>query len=119
MRIILDAHISGVRVGTALEGMGDNVRAVDQEQDLERLPDEILFGLAVAEGRVLVTHNVKDFSRLLKERPPERSHPGLILIPRSVKLNDFGTMISGIQRMLSDLSQEDWIDRVEWIKRGG
>jgi REP element-mobilizing transposase RayT len=39
------------------------------------------------------------------------------LIPRSVKLNDFGTIISGIQRMLSDLSQEDWIDRVEWMRR--
>lgn len=114
---MLDAHISGPRVGGVLEEMGHDIRAVDQEEDLERLSDELLFELAVSEGRVLVTHNVKDFSRLLKERPPEKSHPGLILIPRSVKLNDFGTMISGIQRMLSDLSQEDWIDRVEWLRR--
>jgi hypothetical protein len=94
---MLDAHVSGPRVGTVLEEMGHDVRAVDQEEeDLERLPYELLFELAVSEGRVLLTHNAKDFSRLLKERPPEKSHPGLILIPRSVKPNDFGTMISGI-----------------------
>ena len=64
-----------------------------------------------------MTHNVGDFLRILKERAPEKSHAGLILIPSSIKLNDFGTIISGIQETVSGLSQEEWVDRVEWMKR--
>ena len=117
MRLMLDAHISGPRVGEALESMDHAVRAVDQERELERLPDGLLFDLAVEENRIMVTQNVKDFMQILKQRPPEMSHSGLLLIPHSVRLNDFGTMISGIQRTLRGLSQEDWVDRVEWMRR--
>jgi len=117
MRLMLDAHISGPRVGEALESMGHAVRAVDEEKELERLPDELLFDLAVEENRIMVTQNVKDFMQILKQRPLEKGHSGLLLIPRSVKLNDFGILISGIQRTLRDLSQEGWVDRVEWMRR--
>ena len=114
---MLDAHISGPRVGRSLERMGHDVRAVDQEKELERLPDEQLFELAVSDGRILVTHNVGDFLRILKERAPEKSHAGLVLIPSSITLNVFGAIISGIHETVSDLSQEEWVDRVEWMKR--
>jgi hypothetical protein len=114
---MLDAHVSGPRVGRSLEEMGHDVRAVDQEEELEWLPDEQLFELADSDGRILVTHNVGDFLRILKERSPETSHAGLVLIPRSIKLNDFGAIISGIHETVSDLSQEGWVDRVEWMKR--
>jgi hypothetical protein len=117
MRLMLDAHISGPRVGEALESMGHAVRAVDRERELERLPDELLFDLAVEEKRIAVTHNVKDFMQILKQRPPEKGHSGLLLIPHSVKLNDFGTLISGIQSTLRGQSQEDWVDRFEWMRR--
>jgi len=115
--LMLDAHVSGPRVGTALGEMGHDVRAVDQEKELERLPDEQLFELAVSDGRVLVTHNAGDFARIVQQRPPEKSHAGLVLIPRSVKLNDFGTIISGLRETISGLSQEDWVDRVEWMRK--
>lgn len=114
---MLDAQVSGPRVGTALGEMDHDVRAVDQEKELERLPDESLFELAVSDGRILVTHNAGDFARIVQQRPPEKSHAGLVLIPRSVKLNDFGTMISGIQETISGLSQEDWVDRVGWMRK--
>jgi Domain of unknown function (DUF5615) len=114
---MLDAHVSGPRVGRSLAEMGHDVRAVDQEKELERLPDEQLFELAVSDGRILVTHNVGDFLRILIERPLEKSHAGLVLIPRSIKLDDFGAIISGIREMVSEHSQEEWVDRVEWMKR--
>lgn len=84
---------------------------------MERLPDDLLFELAVEDDRILVTHNAKDFSQLVMERPPEKDHPRLILIPPSTQLNSFGEMISGIQRTLGNLSQRDWIDRVEWLRK--
>jgi uncharacterized protein YjiS (DUF1127 family) len=119
MRLMLDAHISGPRVGEALESMCHSVRAVDQERELERLSDELLFDLAVEENRIMVTQNVKDFMQILKQRPPEKGHWGLLLIPHSVKLNDFGTLISGIHKTLSGLSQGEWVDRVVWMSRVG
>jgi len=76
MRLMLDAHISGPRVGESLESMCHSVRAVDQEKELEQLPDELLFDLAVEENRIMVTQNVKDFMQILKQRPPEMSLRG-------------------------------------------
>ncbi|MBA2534249.1 MAG: DUF5615 family PIN-like protein [Rubrobacter sp.] len=114
MRLLLDAHISGSRVGGALRVSGHDVKATEK---LERVPDVVLLEMATQEGRVLVTHNAKDFLRILKERAPEKSHAGLVLIPSSIKLNDFGAIISGIHGTVSVLSQEEWVDRVEWMKR--
>jgi hypothetical protein len=111
---MLDAHISGSKVGRALENLGHDVNATEK---LEDVPDSTLLEMATGESRVLVTHNVGDFLRILKERPPERSHAGLVLIPHSIGLNEVGAIISGIQRTLRGLSQEDWVDRVEWMRR--
>ncbi len=111
---MLDAHISGSKVGRALEELGHDVKATER---MERIPDDVLLELADREDRILVTHNVKDFMQILKQRPPERPHAGVILIPRSVPHREFGAIVSGIQRTLSGLSQEDWVDQVEWMRR--
>jgi len=110
---MLDAHISGSKVGSALQQLGHDVQATEK---FERIPDAMLLELATEEGRVLVTHYARDFLRILKERAPEQRHAGLVLIPPSIKLNDFGAIISGIHGTVSDLSQEEWVDGVEWIK---
>ena len=115
---MLDAHISGPRVGAELEKMGHDVRGVDQEKELEGLPDDMLFELAVSEGRILVSQNVKNFLQIVGRRAPERSHPGLILIPYPIRLGNFGAIIWRLQEMLSSISQQNWVDRVEWRKRG-
>ena len=50
--------------------------------------------------------------------PPKtarRRHPD----PHSFRLVDFGMTVCGVQRMLGNLSQEDWVDRVEWMRKGG
>ena len=91
---MLDAHISGSKVRRALQKEGHDVRATEE---LEHIPDVVILEMATEEGRVLVTHNAKDFLRILKERAPEKSHAGLLLIPSSITWNDFGAIISGIQ----------------------
>lgn len=90
---MLDAHLSGSKVGGALKSLGHDVKATET---MERVPDEALLGMAAGEGRVFVTHNVKDFAGIVQRRPPEKSHAGLVLIPRSVKLNHSGVIVSGI-----------------------
>jgi hypothetical protein len=118
MRILLDAHISGRTVGKALIEGGHNVRALDSEPELEGLSDPDVLELATAEGRVLVTANIRDFEPILREWAGEsRSHSGVILVPSSVRNEAFGILISGVEETIADNRQEEWVDRVEWIRR--
>jgi predicted nuclease of predicted toxin-antitoxin system len=118
VRILLDAHISGRAVGKALTESGHDVRALDSEIELEGLSDPEVLDLAYAEGRVLVTANLRDFEPLLREWAGEgRSHAGVILVPASVKNEAFGVLISGVQTTLADITQQGWRDRVEWLRR--
>jgi hypothetical protein len=115
MKILLDAHISGRTVGKALTERGHDVRSIDSEPELEGLSDPEVLELAIAEGRILVTANIKDFEPLLREWAGEsRSHTGVILVPSSVRNEAFGVLITGVEETLADTNQEDWIDRVAW-----
>lgn len=118
MRILLDAHISGRTVGKALIEGGHDVRALDSEIELEGLSDPEVLELAAAEGRVLVTANIRDFEPLLREWAGERrTHAGVILVPSSVRNEAFGVLISGVGKTLADTTQDQWVDRVEWLRR--
>ena len=118
MRILLDAHISGRTVGKALMKGGHDVRALDSEIELEGLSDPEVLELAATEGRVLVTANIRDFEPLLREWAGEsRPHAGVILVPSSVRNEAFGVLISGVEETLAGIRQEEWIDRIEWLRR--
>lgn len=118
MRILLDAHVSGWTVGKALIEGGHDVRALDSEIEIERLSDPEVLELAAAEGRVLVTANIRDFEPLLREWAGEsRSHAGVILVPSSVRNEAFGVLISGVEKTLATTVQEEWVNRVEWLRR--
>lgn len=94
MRILLDAHISGRTVGKVLTENGHNVRAIDAEPELEGLSDPELLELATAEGRILVTANIRDFEPLLREWAGEsHSHTGVIMVPSSVRNEAFSALI--------------------------
>lgn len=81
MRLLLDAHVSGPRVGKRLEARGHDVRALDQEPALEGLDDEEVLATAASEQRILVTHNIRDFPSILREwAAVQRSHAGVILV---------------------------------------
>ena len=81
MRLLLDAHVSGRNVCRALRAAGHDVRAFDQEPEHEGLDDEDVLALAVADGRIFVTHKVADFPELIREwAAAGRSHAGVILV---------------------------------------
>jgi predicted nuclease of predicted toxin-antitoxin system len=118
MRILLDAHISGRTVGKALIEGSHDVRALDSEPELEGLSDFEVLELAAAEGRVLVSANIRDFEPILREWAGEdRPHAGMILVPSSVRNEAFGILISGIEEILGDARQKDWVDRVAWLRK--
>ena len=108
----------GGRLAPALAEAGHDVRALDSEPELEGLDDPGVLELAAAEGRVLVTANVRDFEPLLREWAGEgRSHAGLLLAPRSVRNEAFGVLISGVEKTLAGTDQAGWVDRMEWLRR--
>lgn len=110
MRLLLDAHVSGPRVGAPLRRGGHDVRALDQEPELEGLDDEDLLALATAEGRVLVTFNVADFPDILREWGASgRSHAGVILV-YGIGHGEFGLILRGIERRLAGLGHGAWVD---------
>ncbi len=90
---------------------GHDVRALDEERQLEGLPDDEVLALAAAEQRILVTHNVAHFPAILREwAEASRSHAGVILV-YGIGHNEFDLVASGLQRLLElRPSQEAWLD---------
>ena len=118
MKILLDADISGRTVGKALTENGHDVQAIDSEPELEGLSDPEVLQLAAAEGRVLVTANIRDFEPLLREWAGEgRPHAGVMLAPSSVRNEAFRVLISGAEETIADTDQEKWVDRVAWLRK--
>lgn len=115
---MLDAHVSGPRVGALLQEKGHDVRALDQEPELEGLADDDVLTLASGEQRILVTHNIRDFPGIVRDwMEAERSHTGVILV-YGIDHREFQTIAGGIERWL-DLypSPDDWIDLAAVLDR--
>lgn len=118
MRVLLDAHVSGRRIGRALRTAGHDVLALDVDEALSRLPDGDVLALAAREDRVLVTYNVSDFARLVRAwTEARRGHAGVILVPDARA--GHGAILRRLEEMFAaHPDQGDWADRVEFLARG-
>jgi hypothetical protein len=118
MRLLLDAHVSGRRVGGPLTAKGHDVRALDQEPQYEGLDDEDVLALATEDERLLVTHNVADYPEILRDwAMAGRSHTGVILV-YGIDHSEFGLIRRGIERWLSRRPwQADWLDFAAIVDR--
>jgi hypothetical protein len=116
VRVLLDAHISGHRVGEPLRRAGHDVRAANEEPELGRLGDAELLAVAASEKRILVTFNLRHFVPLLREwAEAGEAHGGCILVA-GLAQNDFGRLIEGLTSLLADRPQsERWRDRVVFL----
>ncbi|HVM01237.1 MAG TPA: DUF5615 family PIN-like protein [Acidimicrobiales bacterium] len=120
MRLFLDAHVSGKRVAKALRKAGHDVRAADEERELDGLPDEELLALASAGDRVMVTFNVADFPDIVRRwAEAGRSHAGCAIVV-GIDHGEFGTIIRVIQRVLDARPNlRDWRDHTCFVARAG
>jgi predicted nuclease of predicted toxin-antitoxin system len=118
VRLLLDAHVSGPRVGRRLEEDGHDVRALDQEPALEGLDDEEVLALASEEQRILVTHNIRDFPSIVREwAAAQRSHAGVILV-YGIDHSEFDLVVRGIERWLELYAESArWIDLAAVLDR--
>jgi hypothetical protein len=118
VKLFLDAHISGPRVAGALRGDGHDVRAADEERELDGATDEELLSLAAGEGRVLVTFDVKDFP-LIARRWAEagREHAGCAIVV-GLGHGEFGAILEALTRELQARPEQgEWIDYTLFVAR--
>jgi Domain of unknown function (DUF5615) len=114
VKLFLDAHVSGRRIATALREQHD-VRAADEERELDGWDDERLLALASEQGRIMVTFNVKDFARITAEwAAAGKSHAGCLLIV-GIDHAEFGLILRVIDHALSTRAEQGaWIDYTAW-----
>jgi len=120
MRLLLDAHISGPRLAAALRKDGHDVRAADEERELDAWPDERLLGLAAEESRILVTFDVKDFPSIVRRwAEAGRTHSGCAIVV-GIDHSEFGTILRAVERELAGRPEQDaWRDYTCFVARGG
>lgn len=97
MRVLLDAHVSGRRIGAALREREHDVLAVDEQRELDGASDEELMELASAERRVLVTFDVADYPRICREwLEAGRSHHGCAVVV-GIRHGEFGAVVRALE----------------------
>ena len=118
MRLLLDAHVSGQRVGGRLAALGHDIRALDAERALEGLADEAVLELATADRRVLVTFDVAEFPRILRGwGEAGREHAGVVLV-HGLAHREFELVAAGVERWLTAYpEQPQWVDRAVVVSR--
>jgi Domain of unknown function (DUF5615) len=57
LKLLLDVHLSGQRIGRPLSEGNHDVVATEEDEELRKLDDELLLEWAQGEQRILVTKN--------------------------------------------------------------
>ena len=118
MKLFLDAHISGPRTARALRDVGHDVRAADEERELDGLADEELLSFAAAEGRIFVTFDVKDFPVIARRwAEAGRTHAGCAIVV-GIDHDKFGAILETIASALAARPDgADWTDLTLFLAR--
>ncbi len=118
--LLLDANLSGRRIGRVLRTSGHDVLALSEEIMLEGLDDTDVLALATTEGRILITRNSRDFAPILREwAEAGRQHAGCVLV-LGFDHGEFDAIVRGIDALLRQCpSQEGWEDLVLALSRTG
>lgn len=118
MRLFLDAHISARRVAAPLREEGHDVRAADEEREIDGFVDEQLLSLAAEEGRIFVTFDVKDFPVIARRWVEAgRAHAGCAIVV-GIDHGEFGAVLEAITReLIARPQQADWSSLTLFIAR--
>jgi nucleoside-diphosphate-sugar epimerase len=118
VRVLLDAHVSGRRIGAALREREHDVLAVDEQRDLDGASDEELIELANVEERILVTFDVADFPRICREwLEAGRSHHGCAVVV-GIRQSEFGAIVRALESTFERRPDpREWLDYQAFVSR--
>jgi hypothetical protein len=89
-KTLLDEHLFHRRLYPLLNAHFD-VKHIRDDLHLNGLPDPEIYALAVKQGRILLTTNVKDFRPLLRD-----DSPGIIGIPDAWSLSRIDSKLTAL-----------------------
>lgn len=118
MRLLLDVHHSR-HAAQRLRIEGHDVVAAADDQTLRDAEDDELLALATLDERVVVTENVKDFDRLVREWAVSgRHHAGVIFTsPRRFHRGSAAypdNLVKALGGFLAT-APERFTDQVQWL----
>jgi predicted nuclease of predicted toxin-antitoxin system len=118
LRLFLDAHISGPRIAEALRERGHDVRAADEERELDGWADEELLALATAEERVMVSFDVKDFPDIARRwAEAGRPHAGLAIVV-GIDHGEFGAILRALEKLFEERAEPgQWSEHTLLVSR--
>lgn len=122
MALLLDENVSPA-VARALVAVATSVDVVPLQswQDGSRLgaPDDLLLKEAAAEGRVLVTYDLRTIPPLLRVwAEAGQLHAGVILVDQgTIPPGDVGALARALARLVAEAGPMDWSNRVEYLQR--
>jgi len=118
VKLFLDAHISARRVAIPLREWGHEVRAADEERELDGSTDEQLLSIAAAEERLFVTFDVKDFPVIARRwAEAGRVHAGCAIVV-GIDHGEFSAILDRIAQALTARPQQaDWTDLTLFLAR--
>jgi len=121
VKVLLDEQISPA-VAQALRRRSHDVVAVGERRGLLSRPDLDVLVAAAAEGRIVVSENIRDFARLGAHRLPSRQwHHGVVLVSRRGfpgSRDGFGLLIRALDVLLATHpGDDDLVGEVVWLKR--
>jgi predicted nuclease of predicted toxin-antitoxin system len=117
VRLLLDVHVSSRYLGRPLAEQGHDVHALDVDDRNKELVDAEVLELAADEGRILITHNVKDFAPELRRRHEAGlHHDGCVLV--RLPHTAYGEILRQLEALFAAFpTAADWRDRAVWIGR--
>jgi nucleoside-diphosphate-sugar epimerase len=118
VRVLLDAHVSGRRIGPALRERDHDVLAIDGQRELDGASDEDLMELASAQQRVLVTFDVADFPRICREwLETGRTHHGCAVVV-GIRHSEFGAIVRALESTFAQRPDpREWRDYQAFVCR--
>lgn len=118
LRLLLDAHVSGRKIGKRLAKDGHDVLAVDSESALEGLRDEDLLQLAAEQKRIVLTFDVKDFPDITTRWVEAGKHHCGCAAIVGIDHSEFGVTLRILRALFEQRpSQKDWLDYTCFVSR--
>lgn len=120
MKLLLDEQFPP-DIAAGLRELGHDVEAVSERHDLMSTGDETLLERATAEGRTLLTNNVRDFMPIAIRWASEgRTHQGLLLVSdRTLRRSrdTIGAYVRALDRVLRSHPGDDALrDQIRWLE---